>query len=262
MINYRLPHKSLAFMSRWKVGLIHLTISAVIATSVLALMLLVWYPQPLFAAVGGQQVLLILLGVDLSLGPLATLIIFTPKKSRRALVFDLSVIATVQIAALIYGMSVVYHARPVFVVFSKNSFDLVTANMLSDEDIAKAKYPAYRHLPLTGPVYVFSEMPTNIKEQNEVVLSAFSGKDLPQFPQYYMPYSEHKAAVGLAAKSMADLKKLNPGDSAQIDGTIRNSGRPEIDVGYLPLRAKYQNQAILVGKSDGEVLAVLPLQPE
>lgn len=248
-------------MSRWKAGLIHLTISATIGAMVLALMLLVWYPQPLFAAVGGQQVLLILLGVDLSLGPLATLIIFTANKSRRALVFDLSVIATFQIAALIYGMSVVFHARPVFVVFSKNSFDLVTANMLNDEDIAKAKYPAYRRLPLTGPVYVFSEMPTNIKEQNEVVLNAFSGKDLPEYPQYYLPYAEHQTAAGAVATPLAELRKLNADRTAEIDNAVRNSGLNEADVGYLPLRAKYQNQAILVGKSDGKVLAVLPLQP-
>ena len=248
-------------MSRWKAGLIHLTISATIATMVLALMLLVWYPQPLFAAVGGQQVLLILLGVDLSLGPLATLIIFTANKSRRALVFDLSVIATLQIAALIYGISVVFHARPVFVVFSKNSFDLVTANMLNDEDIAKAKYPAYRRLPLTGPVYVFSEMPTNIKEQNEVVLNAFSGKDLPEYPQYYLPYAEHQTAAGAIAKPLAELRKLNVDRTAEIDNAVRNSGRTEAEIGYLPLRAKYQNQAILVGKNDGKVLAVLPLQP-
>ena len=248
-------------MSRWKAGLIHLTISATIAAMVLALMLLVWYPQPLFAAVGGQQVLLILLGVDLSLGPLATLIIFTAKKSRRALVFDLSVIATLQIAALIYGMSVVFHARPVFVAFSKNSFDLITANMLNDEDIAKAKYPAYRHLPLTGPVYVFSEMPTNIKEQNEVVLNAFSGKDLPEFPQFYLPYADHQTAAGAAAKPLAELRKLNVDRTAEIDNAVRDSGRTEAEMGYLPLRAKYQNQAILVGKNDGKVLAVLPLQP-
>ena len=248
-------------MSRWKAGLIHHTISATIDAMVLALMLLVWYPQPLFAAVGGQQVLLILLGVDLSLGPLATLIIFTAKKSRRALVFDLSVIATLQIAALIYGMSVIFHARPVFVVFSKNSFDLITANMLNDEDIAKAKYPAYRHLPLTGPVYVFSEMPTNIKEQNEVVLNAFSGKDLPEFPQFYLPYADHQTAAGAAAKPLAELRKLNVDRTAEIDNAVRDSGRTEAEMGYLPLRAKYQNQAILVGKNDGKVLAVLPLQP-
>lgn len=248
-------------MSRWKASLIHLTISAVIATMVLALMLLLWYPNPFFAAVGGQQVLLILLGVDVTVGPLITLTVFNTKKSRKALSFDLSVIAILQVAALIYGMSVVFQARPVFVVFSKDSFDLVTANMISNEDIAKARNPDYRTLPLTGPVYVYSEMPTGIKERNEVVMGAFSGKDLPQFPQYYMPYDEHKAAAGRAAKPLAELKKKNPDRTAEIADTIRNSGRAEVDLGYLPLRAKYQDQAVLVGKSDGQVLEVLRMRP-
>jgi hypothetical protein len=248
-------------MSRWKASLIHITISATIATAVLALMLLLWYPYPLFEAVGGQQVLMILLGVDVSLGPLVTLIIFNTKKTRKALAFDLSVIATLQAAALLYGMSVVFHARPVFVVFSKDSFDLVTANMLSNDDIAKARNPYYRSLPLTGPVYVYSEMPTDIKERSEVVMGAFSGKDLPQFPQYYMPYDERMAAAGRAAKSIAELKKLNPEHIAEIDNSVHGSGRIESDVGFLPLRAKYHDQAVLVGKSDGKVLAILQMQP-
>jgi hypothetical protein len=248
-------------MTRWKASLIHITISVAIGTAVLALMLLLWYPYPLFEAVGGQQVLMILLGVDVSLGPLVTLIIFNTKKSRKALTFDLSVIATLQAAALLYGLSVVYHTRPVFVVFSNNSFDLVTANMLSDDDIAKARNPYYRSLPLTGPVYVYSEMPTDIKERNEVVLGVFSGKDLPQFPQYYMPYDEHKSAAGRTAKPMAELRKLNPDRTADIDDAIHKSGRSETDLGYSPMRAKYQDQAVLVGKSDGQVLAVLRMRP-
>ena len=90
-----------------------------------------------------------------------------------------------------YGMSVVFVARPVYVVFSKNSFDLVTANMISKDDIAKAKDPDFRSLPLTGPVYVYSEMPTDIEERNEVIWGAiFFGKDLPQFPQYYKSYDK------------------------------------------------------------------------
>jgi hypothetical protein len=248
-------------MSRWKASLTHLTISAVIATAVLALMLLLWYPYPLFEAVGGRQVLLILLGVDVSLGPLITLIIINPKKSRKALVFDLSVIALLQISALIYGMSVVFQARPVFVVFSKDSFDLVTANMLSDKDIALAKYPEYRSLPLTGPVYVYSEMPADIKERNEVSLSTFTGKDLPQFPQYYRPYAEHRAAAARAAKPIANLRKLNPDHTTEIDGSVRRSGLAEAELGYLPLRAKYHDQAVLMRQSDGQVMAVLPMRP-
>ena len=248
-------------ISRWKAALIHLTISAIIATAVLALMLLVWYPYPLFAAAGGQEVLMILLGVDIVLGPLVTLIIFNTKKSRKALTLDLSLIATCQLAALIYGMSIVFHARPVFVVFSKNSFDLVTANVLRDEDLAKAKNPAYRSLPITGPVYVYSEMPTDIKESNEVVLSAFNGKDLAEFPQYYSPFSEHMASAGRAAKPVSELKKLHPDRIAEIDDAVRISSRAEDDVGYVPLRAKYQDLTVLIGRSDGQVLRMLRMNP-
>lgn len=248
-------------MSRLKAFFIHLSISAGIAVSVIALMLLLWYAPPFFSALGGTQVLLILLCVDVTLGPLFTLIIFNPKKSRKALTFDLSVIAILQVAALTYGMSVVFQARPVFVVFSKDSFDLVTANMLSNEDIAKAKNPNYRSLPITGPSYVYSEMPADVKERNEVVMGAFSGKDLPQFPQYYMPYDEHGAVAGRAAQPLAELRKLNPDRTADIDKAIHASGRAESDIGFVPLRAKHQDQAVLVGKSDGRVLALLPIHP-
>ena len=249
-------------MSRWKASLIHLTISAVIVIAVLALMLLTWYPHPLFAAVGGQQVVMILLGVDVTLGPLATLVVFsTVNKSRKALTLDLSIIATLQIAALIYGMSVVFQARPVFVVFSTDTFELVTANLLTDADIAKAKHVDYRRLPLTKPVYVYTKMPTDPKERNDVVLSAVSGKDLQLFPQYYQPFSKHKAAAGKAAQPLAQLKKLNPEHTAEIDRTVRDSGRMEADLGYVPLRAKYLDLAVLVGKSDGEVLTILKLRP-
>lgn len=248
-------------MSRLKAFLIHLAISAAIALLVVLVMLMLWYRPPFFSALGGHKVLLILLGVDIILGPMFTLMIFNPRKSRRALSFDLTVIAMLQAVALAYGMATIFHARPVFVAFSKGSFDLVTANMLSDADIAKAKFPGFRSLPLTGPVYVYSEMPTNVREKNEVVLGAFSGKDLPQFPQYYVPYEQHMAAAGLAARPIDELRKLNPGQLPDIDEAVRSAQRAESDVGFVPLRAKYQDQAVLLGKSDGKILGILPMRP-
>lgn len=248
-------------ISRQKAFLIHLSISAIIAIAVVALMLLLWFKPPFFSALGGKHILLILLGVDVTIGPLITLLIFNPLKSRKALRFDLSVIAILQSAALIYGMSILFHTRPVFVVFSKGSFDLITANMLSKQDIAQAKYPAYRSLPLTGPVYVYSEMPSDIKERNQLVFSAFSGKDLPQFPQYYKPYGDYGKVEGSAAQPTAELKRLNPGLVAEIDRSLQASGRKESDIGFVPLRAKYQDQAVLLGKSDGKVLGLLDVDP-
>jgi len=247
-------------MSRWKASFVHLSLSATFAISILALMLLLWFAPPFFSAVGGYHVLLILLGVDITIGPLITLIIFNPKKSRKALTFDYSVIALLQIAALIYGMSVMFQTRPVFVVFSRDSFDLITANMLSKEDVAKAGYADYRSLPLTGPIYVYSKMPTDIKDRNEVVLSSMSGKDLPQFPQYYRPYAENMSAAGQMAKPITELKVLNPGRIAEIANLARATGQREADLGFLPLRAKYEDIAVIVDKN-GKVLTTLQMRP-
>jgi len=248
-------------MSRWKASLIHLGISAMIALAVLTLMLLVWYPYPLFAAVGGQQVLMILLAVDVTLGPLITLTVFNTKKSRKELTIDLSTIAFLQIAALIYGMSVIFQARPAFVVYSINSFDLVTANMLKDEDLAKAKYPDYRSLPLTGPIYVYTEMPTDIQERNEVTLSTFSGKDLPQFPKYYQPFAERMKDVAATARYLTELKLFKPDLTARIDAAVRDLGRKEAELAYIPLRAKHQDMTVLVEKSSGKILTILEISP-
>src|SRR5207248_3174204 len=64
--------------TRWRASGLHLLISATIALAVLAAMLLVWYPRPLFEAAGGNDLLFILVSVDVAIGPLITLLIFKP----------------------------------------------------------------------------------------------------------------------------------------------------------------------------------------
>src|SRR5262245_30915782 len=98
-------------MSRWKAAGIHLLLSAAIAAAVVIFMLTVWYYWPLFEAAGGSRLILILVGVDVTLGPLITLIVF--KSGKKSLKFDLTVIALFQVAALIYGIYTFYLARPV-----------------------------------------------------------------------------------------------------------------------------------------------------
>ncbi|MBL0165374.1 MAG: hypothetical protein IPP82_17470 [Xanthomonadales bacterium] len=67
-------------MSRWKAASIHLSISVFVGLLVLALLFLVWYPQPYFNAAGGQALIIFLLGVDIVLGPLLTLVLFKSGK--------------------------------------------------------------------------------------------------------------------------------------------------------------------------------------
>ena len=136
-------------LTRWKAAAIHLGICALIALAVFACMALLWYPQPYFEAVGGAKLALTIIGVDVVIGPLITLVVYNPiKKSLR---FDLAVVALLQMGALVYGVYVVYMARPVYVVFNVDRFDVVGANELVPGDWQTLAPDEFKTLPLTGP---------------------------------------------------------------------------------------------------------------
>ena len=80
--------------SRWRASGLHLAISAAVAAGSLALILGLWFPGPLFEAAGGLGLLYLLVGVDVVLGPLLTMIVFKPGKP--GLKLDVAVIGTLR----------------------------------------------------------------------------------------------------------------------------------------------------------------------
>jgi hypothetical protein len=248
-------------MTRSKAFSIHLTISAAIALIISALMLTLWYTTTFFTAAGGQKLLLIILLVDITVGPLITLIIFNNKKSRKELTFDLAIIATIQIAALVYGMSVMHQSRPVFITFNNDAFILTSANEMIQEDLPKSKYPEFRSLPLTGPIYAYAAMPTTSEEISEIQMASMFGKGLHTFPQHLKPYTEFQAKVGQTAKPISELKILHKDLIKEIEQEIKITGKSETAVGFLPLKGMNTNLTILIDKSDGKVLKVLKIAP-
>src|SRR5882762_8510974 len=93
-------------VTRWKASGLHLMLSVVIAASVLGVMVAIWFPGPLFTAAGGNDLLFILVGVDVIIGPALTLAVY--KQGKRGMKSDLTVIGVLQVAALVYGMHIVY----------------------------------------------------------------------------------------------------------------------------------------------------------
>src|SRR2546426_1156821 len=128
-------------MSRWKASAIHLALSATIGISVFALLFFVWYPGPLFTATGGDKLMLLLIGVDVMIGPLLTLAVF--KSGKPGLKMDLTIIGVLQFVALSYGLTVILIGRPVYLVFDGQQFLVVHANALSDADLEKASNPQF-----------------------------------------------------------------------------------------------------------------------
>lgn len=89
---------------------LHLLFSLLLVLVGFAL-LLMWYPAWLFWSDGGIQVLWLLVGVDLILGPALTFVVYNPKKSVRERILDLSLIILIQLGAFGYGMYQAYDQR-------------------------------------------------------------------------------------------------------------------------------------------------------
>jgi hypothetical protein len=237
-------------VTRWQASGVHLFISASIAAGALALMLLVWYPHPLFVAAGGNDLLFLLVGVDVVIGPLITLIIF--KAGKKGLKFDLVVIGVLQMAALVYGVSIVYLARPAFIVFVKDRFEVVTAIELKPENLAEAKQPQFAKPPVSGPIWAWSEFPTDPAERNRLIELTLAGYDVQHFPRYFRSYEEGLKDILARAQTIERLRKSDPKAAATMDAWLKESGTPEDSVRYLDLRAPRYWVGVLLDARTGE----------
>lgn len=247
-------------MSRWKAAGIHFAVSF-LAILVLALVLAAtWYPPELVRAVGGLRLIVLLAGVQAGLGPLLTLVVF--KSGKRGLRFDLSVIALLQVLALAYGLHVIFLSRPVYVVFAKDRFEVLTAAEIPRENLGKASREEFRALPLAGPMIVAARKPEDLQKAQEILFSALAGgPDLAAFPQYYEPYSEQATTAAQKSQPVEILMQRNADDRHLLTGYLRDRGLEPSRVKYLPLQAKRRDQTALVDGRSGELLGIVDVDP-
>ena len=246
-------------VTRWRASGLHLLISIAVATAVLTLMLSLWFPGPLFQAAGGNDLLFILVGVDVVVGPLITLVIF--RSGKRGLKFDLAMIAALQIGALVYGMHAVYLARPAFIVFVADQFQVASAAQLDPEELAKAKYPEFRQPPLGGPMLAFAVLPTDPAELRQFALVGLAGHDLQEFPRFFVPYADRTAEVLAKSWTMARARQLEPLGAKIVDAWLAQSGTKEADVRYVIMRARRAWMAALIDAKTAQPVKMLITEP-
>lgn len=246
-----------ASLNRYQAALIHLGLSAAIATATFVVIYFLWFPGALFAAAGGLKLFFLIAGVDVCLGPLLTLTVFVPGK--KGLEFDLAVIAMLQVAGLTYGVYMLSQARPVYVAFVRDRFELARANHIAPEELEKARANGYGRLPLTGPRVVGTRLPTDPDEQFRIANSGLAGIDLQGYPQYFVPYEQVRAEVLKHAQPLSRLRALNPPD--KVERALARLERPDEGLRFLPMRAGVKDLAVVVDARTGDVVRLLNLQP-
>lgn len=239
---------------RVKCFLSHLVISLIVAGLSLFLIFYIWYPNPFHNALGVGQIVWLMLGIDVILGPILTLII--AKQGKKSLKIDFMVIAVVQLLALFYGLYSINKGKPVAIVFDVNRFELVQQHMIQGKDNQKI-LNEYKQLQNTSipvisvrPAQNDKELEQRIKEELEMNRSSSAN------PQLYEPLEKNMDIIIETMKPIADLEKFN--DKALAEQIIAKY--PQAD-GFLLLVASEKNISVLIDSKNKVFVAVVDARP-
>lgn len=229
---------------------IHLGISAILFLPFLALILLKWFPPPLFLTDGGWQGVRIMLAVDMVLGPTLTFLIYNPAKARRALLFDFSCIGLAQAAALAYGAYSVMQERVIAVAYDQGAFHAVPSRAFREQTIDAGSWASLGH---GAPYWVYVREPRAADEASGVAAFAFlKGLERYALQFLYEPLSAHRDDVRKAALSAGQLAQYGAGIKADFE-RIAAGGKT---VFAVPLNGYYR-VAILVFDDQLRLVATL-----
>ena len=244
---------------RLKAAGIHLAISLAVAALAALLVFFVWYPYPYREISGGRELFLLVVVVDVIMGPLMTLAVFNLNKPRKELRRDLAVIGLLQLAALVYGLWTVAIARPVHLVFEIDRFRVVHAIDVEPALLKRAP-PDLQQLPLMGPTLLSVREFKDSKESFDATMAALQGVELGARPDFWQSYEKAKTQIIAKAKPVADLKIRFPARVIDIDAAL--AAEPaNTPVGYVPLHSRGTFWTVLVNTNTAEVLGFVPLDP-
>lgn len=245
-------------MSRFKAAGIHLTLSALVVGTVFSVVFFVWYPGSAFQIAGAWSIVLILVGVDLMLGPTMTLIVF--KQGKPGLKFDLTVIVTVQLAAMIFGAHTLYMERPAYMVFAVDRFNMVAEQYIDPSEI---RYDELKDRSAGGLINVFARKPEEPDELRRYVDSVlFEGQpDLEERAEYWEPYEQGRNVILAAARPLSDLPANNKFDEKRIREAIETYQTSHPHLGFVPVASQKEDIGMLIDMDTAEPIDVIRVNP-
>jgi hypothetical protein len=232
----------------------HLLISAAVAALAATLVFGLWYPGPYRLLSGGRNLFLLVVAVDVVLGPLLTFAVFNLAKGWPHLRRDLAIIGAIQLAGLIYGLHTVYVVRPVANVFEVDRFRVVTASDVHVPELPKA-LPEYRSLPLTGPWLLSARAPQAGDERNDALFMGLKGIDVSQRPSYWRSYKEGQGAALARSRPIEVLLQRYPDRVAEFRKALDEESVPSQSARFLPVMARGDWVAVL--NANGDVVMFL-----
>lgn len=232
----------------------HFLISICISLISLFWVFHVWYPSPLAKATDVTHIFLMLLTIDVILGPILGFIVYKEKK--KTLKFDLTFIFLLQLFALGYGLFSISQARPVWIAYNVDRFELVRINDIIENNLDQVR-SEYKKPTWFKPKFVGVEISKNIEEKNQNLFEeVFGGISIAQRPERYVDLNLVKKKMQERALSLNQLEQYNA--KAEVKKALIKY--PNADA-WLPLKANALDMVVLINKEKAEVVKVVDLRP-
>ncbi len=214
-------------ITKLKATAVHLSMSTVVFAILAYQIYYNWYPQPYFSTDGGWAGLRIIAAVDLVLGPLITFLIFDLRKSRREIVFDLTIILVIQLSSLGYGIHAAYSQRPIAVIMFNDDF-VLSATMEQYGGTLESP-DQLRQYSAEKPAIIYSKLPLDSKIIKEVQRTRHED-GVAEHVQTALYMSREEFTAALLARQPSVLRKLQQLDSEpafeewlELNGKSRDS---------------------------------------
>ncbi|CAN7547209.1 TfpX/TfpZ family type IV pilin accessory protein [Variovorax paradoxus] len=219
----------------------------------------VWHPYPYWNLTGGAYLFFVLASVDVVCGPVLTGILYSPKKSKKELVLDLSVVATIQVAALCYGLYTVAQARPVVIVFEVDRLVAIAAADIDPSELSKAP-PKFQRLSWTGPRLLGIREPRDSNEMLRALEASLKGVEPSSRPDWWRELSPDRSELRSRMRSISLLLRERPDGARKLLQEIADANQASLkDLYFLPLTGKKSRDWIVVLNQRAEFLGFAPI---
>lgn len=226
-------------LNKTRAFLIHFSLSFLIFSVLLFILLFFWFPGDYFMLDGGWQGIKLIAAIDLVLGPALTLLLFKPGKPK--LMLDMSLVALVQISALVYGFHAAYQQRTVGLVFAENEFTTISYKdlLLANEAIEGFGLDPVElsELGSDSPKQIFTEALAG-ESFSEYLRDVLNGMpSLRERTDKYKPLVEHSSELSQYRLDLDDIA-YEP-TLSKINKIVGTEGEHPDNYEYYKFRARY-----------------------
>ena len=247
---------------RLKAFSLHLLGSATVLTLILGTLYLGWYRWPGWYLADATQVVTVLIGVDLVIGPLMTFVIASNSKAHHVLARDIGIIVAVQLCALIYGATSLWSGRPLYYAFSENVLQMVQAYDVSTDEaqLGRQKNPELAPHWYSLPRWIWAPLPQDQEEAKRIVTGviASGADDVISMPRYFKPWEQGLPSLRGQLKKVDDVPYFSRGEKKRLKERMQVAGFATDQMNTMPFTGRGIPLLAVFDLANLKLIGILP----